>query len=402
MENDPTPMSFAPAFAMRRRFDHAPSLTIGLEEELILLDPARFQPVDAIEDVLARVGGDRRFKPELRCAQLELVTPPASTVADVARELAAARRILVDRLRGTVRVAAVGTHPSSTTVSALTPRRRYREIGRELRWLLRAGIPCSLHVHVAVDGADRAVAVFNALRSYLPEIAALAANSPYFEGRDTGLASTRLKLRDDGPRSGIPPAFASWDAYAGFVAWGARGGVIPDASFHWWDLRLNGSHGTIEIRAADVQTRIDDAAGVAAVCQALIASLVDRYDAGDPLPVHETHRIAENRWRALRDGLDGELVDLVDGTPRATRDRLRELVGELEPYAAALGCERELGQASVLVDANGAVRQRAIAAAVGVDGLAELLAVETEAFVPGDRPVRLPPEPARAAGAGLA
>ena len=389
MEHDRVPMSFAPAFAMRRRFDHAPSLTVGLEEELLLLDPVRFQPVDAVEDVLARVAGDSRFKPELRCAQLELVTPPASTVADVARELAAARRILVERLRGTVRVAAVGTHPTSTTVSALTARRRSREIGRELRWLLRAGIPCSLHVHVAVDGADRAVAVFDALRSYVPELAALAANSPYFEGRDTGLASTRLKLRDDGPRSGIPPAFGSWDAYADFVAWGARGGVVPDPSFHWWDLRLNGAQGTIELRAADAQTRLDDAAGIAAVCQALVASLVDRYDAGDALPVHETHRIAENRWRALRDGLDGELVDLVDGTPRPTRERLRELVGELEPYAAALGCERELGAAALLVTANGAVRQRAVAAAVGVGGLAELLAEETEAFVPGELPVRL-------------
>ena len=396
-------VSFAPAFAMRRRFEHAQPLTVGVEEELLLLDPVTFLPVDAAEDVLARLDGDSRFKPELRCAQLELVTPSASTVADVARELAAARRILADRLRGSIRVAAVGTHPTATTVSALTPRRRYREIGLELRWLLRAGLPCSLHVHVAVDGADRAIAIYNALRSYLPEIAALGANSPYFEGRDTGLASTRLKLRDDGPRSGIPPAFASWQAYSDFVAWGARGGVIPDPSFHWWDLRLNGMQGTLEIRAADAQTRIDDAAGIAAVCQTLVASLVDRHDAGDVLPVHETHRIAENRWRALRDGLDGDLVDLDDGRARPARDVLRNLVGELEPYAAALGCERELAHAAVLAGANGAVRQRAIVAAVGVDGLAELLAEETEAFVPTEPPVRLHevPEPARAAGGRL-
>lgn len=387
-------------FATHRRFDHAPSLTVGVEEEVILLDPERFLPTDAVEDVLAWLNGDPRFKPELRCAQLELVTPPASTVADVVRELAAARRILAERLRGRIRFAALGTHPSSTTISAVTPTRRFREIGEELRWLARTALPSGLHVHVAVDGAERALAVYNAFRSYLPEIAALAANSPFYEGRDTGMASTRLKLREDHPRSGIPPSFGSWRTYTDFVAWGARGAVIRDPSYHWWDLRLNASYGTVEIRVADSQTRVDDAAGIAAFCQSLAASLVDRYDAGDRLPVHDTHRIAENRWRAVRDGIAGELVDLDTGRPFATRERLRDLVGELEPYAVSLGCERELGHALGLVTANGAVRQRAIAAAVGVDRLAGWLSDETELSTASAGPMLLPvaTEPARAAG----
>ena len=387
-------------FAAQRRFDHAPALTVGVEEEVILLDPETLLPTDAVTDVLAWTDGDPRFKPELRCAQLELVTPPASTVADVARELAAARRILAERLRGRIRFAALGTHPSSTTMSAVTPTRRFREIGEELRWLARAALPSGLHVHVAVDGAERALAVYNAFRSYLPEIAALAANSPFYEGRDTGLASTRLKLREDHPRSGIPPAFDSWKAYTDFVAWGARGAVIRDPSYHWWDLRLNASYGTVEIRVADSQTRVDDAAAIAALCQSLAASLAIRYDAGDRLPVHDTHRIAENRWRAVRDGLGGELVDLDTGTPFATRERLRNLVGELEPYAVTLGCERELGHARGLVTANGAVRQRAIAAAVGVDRLAGWLSDETELSTASPAPMLHPvaTEPARAAG----
>ncbi len=387
-------------FAVQRRFDHAPALTVGIEEEVILLDPVTFLPTDAVEEVLAWLDGDPRFKPELRCAQLELVTPPASTVADVVRELAAARRILAERLRGRIRFAALGTHPSSTTISAVMPTRRFREIGEELRWLARAALPCGLHVHVAVDGAERALAVYNAFRSYLPEIAALAANSPFYEGRDTGLASVRLKLREDHPRSGIPPAFDSWKSYTDFVAWGARGAVIRDPSYHWWDLRLNASYGTVEIRVADSQTRVDDAAAVAAFCQSLAASLAERYDAGDRLPVHDTHRIAENRWRAVRDGLGGELVDLDSGAPFATRERLRNLVGELEPYAVTLGCERELGHALGLVTANGAVRQRAIAAAVGVDRLAGWLSDETELSTASPAPMLHPvaTEPARAAG----
>jgi len=387
-------------FAVQRRFDHAPALTVGVEEEVILLDPETFLPADAVEAVLAWLDGDPRFKPELRCAQLELVTPPASTVADVVRELAAARRILAERLRGRIRFAALGTHPSSTTISAVTPTRRFREIGEELRWLARAALPCGLHVHVAVDGAERALAVYNAFRSYLPEIAALAANSPFYEGRDTGMASTRLKLREDHPRSGIPPSFDSWKAYTEFVVWGARGAVIRDPSYHWWDLRLNASYGTVEIRVADSQTRVDDAAAIAALCQSLAAALAERYDAGERLPVHDTHRIAENRWRAVRDGLGGELADLDTGAPFAVRERLRDLVGELEPYAASLGCERELGHALGLVTANGAVRQRAIAAAVGVDRLAGWLSDETELSTASAGPMLLPvaTEPARAAG----
>lgn len=399
-DHDPFSSRSTAVFAMGRRFQHAPALTVGVEEEVILLDPERFLPTDSVEDVLSRVSGDPRFKAELRCAQLELVTPPASTVADVARELAAARRILVEQLRGEIRFAALGTHPSSTSISAVTPTRRFREIGEELRWLARAALPSGLHVHVAVDGAERALAVYNAFRSYLPEIAALAANSPFYEGRDTGLASARLKLREDHPRSGIPPAFDSWRSYTDFVAWGARGGVVRDPSYHWWDLRLNAAYGTVEVRAADSQTRIDHAAGIVALCQSLAASLVDRHDAGDRLPVHDTHRISENRWRALRDGTAGELVDLDSGSPVATRERLRDLICELEPYAVSLGCEHELGHALELVTVNGAVRQRAIGAAVGVDRLAGWISDETEMSTASPAPMLLPvaTEPARAAG----
>jgi carboxylate-amine ligase len=158
--------------------------------------------------------------------------------------------------------------------------------------------------------------------------------------------------------------------------------VFRDPSYLWWDLRLNPLHRTIELRIADAQTRIDDTAAIAALCQALVGSLVDRYDAGERLPVHDTERIAENRWRAMRDGLGGELVDLDSGLPTATRERLRCLVGELAPYAVANGCERELRYPDALAVANGAMRQRAIASFAGVAQLAEWLSDETEASVP--------------------
>ncbi len=183
-------------------------------------------------------------------------------------------------------------------------------------------LTCGLHVHVAVGGAERALAVYNALRSYLPEIIALAANAPIFRGEDSGLATVRPKLNQVWPRAGVPPAFASWRDVAAFTRWAREGGAMPDESHQWWDLRLRPRYGTIEIRAADVQTRLEDSATVAALVQSLVYDLASRYDAGEPLPVDPGERIIENAWLATRDGVNGWLIDLATGarveTGRAT------------------------------------------------------------------------------------
>ena len=153
-------------------------------------------------------------------------------------------------------------------------------------------LTCGLHIHVAVAGGDRALAVHNALRSYLPELAALSANSPYRGGRHTGIASTRLQLNRSLVRHGVPPVFESWDAYAAFVEWGFTGGSIPDPSYHWWDLRLHPGFGTIEIRVCDTQTEIADTVALVALAQALVAWLEARYDAG---PAYES-AYCRKRW----------------------------------------------------------------------------------------------------------
>ncbi len=238
------------------------------------------------------------------------------------------------------------------------------------------------------QGPARALAVYNSARSFLPEIAALAANSPFLGGRDSGLASARLKLNEAFPRAGVPPAFANWNDYGDFVSWGTSGGLFPDQSYFWWDLRLHPQHGTLEFRAADAQTRIEEAGAVAAVCQALVAALTARYDAGEDLPVHDAHRIGENRWRALRDGLDGELVDLETGVPVSTRERVGSLLALVEPFAEALGSRNELLAAWTLLAENGAGRQRRIAAEFGLDEVVRRLADDTEPAGEGNRWLR--------------
>jgi glutamate---cysteine ligase / carboxylate-amine ligase len=365
------------ASAYERGYAQSDVLTIGIEEELILVDPESLEPIEAIELVLG-AAPDPRVTAEFRAAQVELVTSAGVTVAELRAELAAARGRMIDALAGRVRLMGAGTHPSSTGPAQITDRPRYRQIAAELPWVLRRGLPSGLHVHVGLGDADEALAVYNAARAYLPELAALSANSPFFEGSDAQLASTRLKLVEDHPRSGIPPAFASWRELAAFVSWGSEGGHFSDVTYLWWDLRLRPDLGTIEFRIADSQYSLDHTAAVAAVIQSLVSALRLRVRSGERLPTYATHVLNENRWRAVRDGLDGELADLATGERAPARARIAALLLELEPYADELGCSDELELAWPMLVRNGARRQRAIASTRGLDGLLAWLVTETE------------------------
>ncbi len=362
---------------VRSAFDRETTLTVGLEEELMLLDPGSYALAPAIDRALALTGGDRRFARELRQSQVEIMTPVAGNATAAGLNLARGRLDLAEALAGELLIAAAGVHPCCDEPGGLAEGDRYEKIAREYSWPLRGTIPCGLHVHVAVPGADRALAVFNASRSYLPEIAALAANSPFLDGVDTGLASARATLNDALHRARIPPHFASWDDLAKFVTWGSRGGLFPDATHLWWSLRPHLRFGTLELRVADAQTRVEDALAVAAVFQALVASLILRHDGGELLPVHDEHRIAENTWRATRYGVRGWMVDLDSGEPQTARDRIVRMLDEIEPCADALGSSMGLLTARALVADNGAERQRYVEAADGVEGLVRWIATET-------------------------
>jgi carboxylate-amine ligase len=331
-----------------------------------------------IDDVLPLLDGDECFAKELRAAQIELVTPVCVTAADACRALVHARRRLIERLDGRYRLLACGTHPFSARHGEITGADRYQAIADEYVWAAARSLVCGLHVHVAVPGADRALAVYNALRSYLPELAALSANSAFVDGIDTGMASVRPKFNDIYPRSGIPPLFNTWEELVEFVDWGRNGGLFPDSSHFWWEMRPHPVHGTIEIRVADTQTRVDDSTAIVAVIQALVAMLTDRFDAGAPLPRHRTFWITENAWRAHRYGVRGWLVDLDDGRRVPTRERIAHLLDELRPYAAQFDAEGQLDAARTLLAGNGSDRQRYVHAREGLVGLTRWLVDSTE------------------------
>jgi carboxylate-amine ligase len=340
---------------VRDAFEQPSPVTVGLEEELMLLDGETLDLAPRALEVIEALGGDPRFKLEMPAAQLEIVTAPHASVAEAIRELAEARRVLAAAVSGRFRVAGAGAHPFAPGHGPLNPAPRYAAIGAEYASVARRQLVFGLHVHVAIRGADRALAVYNALRSHLPDLAALAANAPFYEGHDSGLASVRSRVSGLLPRQGVPPALASFEAYAEALRWGG----FDDPRRWWWELRLHPMFGTVEVRVPDTQTTVAETAGVAEVAHALVTQLAARHDAGEALPVAESWRIDENRWSACRHGLRGRMRDLVSGEPRPTRERLSELLDEL-----GLPPARE----------NGAMRQREVAGERGLRGLVEWLA----------------------------
>lgn len=340
---------------LRSVFDLAAPPTVGLEEELMLLDPRTLDLVPRAVEVLDGLGQDPRFTLELPASQMEIVIGPAATVPEAIAALAQGRADLASSTAGEVRLAAAGLHPFAAVEGELNRSTRYDVTVAEHGAIARRQLVLALQVHVAIRGGDRALVVHNALRSFLPELAALAANAPFHGGRDTGLASGRPPVSGLLPRQGIPPVLPSWGAYAAALE------IVGDASRWWWELRPHPVHGTLELRVPDAQSTVADASAVAAVAHALTVWLAERHDAGERLPVDETWRIEENRWRACRYGVEGDLLDLRTGERRPARMRLHALLDDLEPVAERLGCVAELTRARGLVEVNGAMRQRAAA-----------------------------------------
>lgn len=328
-----------PASALRAAFDGVTPLTVGLEEEVVLLDPETLDLAPVAADVLRDLDG--RFKPELPAAQLELVTPPRATVAQAIDDLRDARRTLAAHAAGRVRPAALAVHPFAAASGALSRGERYEAIERRYGEVARRQLVCALQVHVAVGGAERTVAVHDALRSHLPLLAALAAAAPFYEGRDTGLASIRPSLGRLLPRQGVPPALGSLDEYAGALR------AVGDPALWWWEVRPHPVHGTLELRVPDVQPWLADGAAVAATAHALVAWLSDRYDGGDLPSPEPTWRIEERRWLAARHGSEGPL-----------EEELGRLLDALVPFADRVGAGAELAGARRLARRGAAARLR--------------------------------------------
>jgi carboxylate-amine ligase len=363
------------AAALRASFEGDGPMTVGMEEELMLLDADTLDLTPRAREVLDLLAGDARFKEELPAAQLEIVGPVAATVGEAAAALHAAR---ADLARVTaplgIRVAGGGIHPFAAGEGELNGGERYDAIAAEFGTIARRQLVFGLHVHVAVGGADRSLAVYNAVREHLPALAALGSASPFYEGRDTGLASVRPKVCDLLPRQGVPPAVPSWEALAEAFAWGRETDAFADPGQWWFEARLHPLHGTIEVRVPDTQSTVADSAALAALVHALVAHLAERHDAGEDLGAAASWKIGENRWSACRHGVEGRWIDVHTGAVRPMRDQLHALLDTLEPAAQRLGCAAELAGARDLIERPRAGMVRDVARDGGAHAVARWLA----------------------------
>lgn len=363
---------------LEHSFGSGPPFTIGVEEELFLVDPVTGRQVNSSAAVLERLGDtEGEVARELHACQVELITE----VCRSAPEAVAAIASLRGAVAGTgVGILASGTHPSAAEGEAeITDRDRYERI----RYLLGDAVadPISgLHVHIGMPDPATAIRVFNALRRDLPLLQALAANSPFRHARDTGLASAREVTLRAWPRSGTPRAMRDFEDFCAMTASLARAADVPDYTWFWWKLRPHPRLGTVEIRALDAQTRLADTACIVALAHCLARNAAEADAGPDPAP----EIVEEGIFRAARFGVEAEIPD-ASGRRRPVADLLDDALARARPWASELGCQAELGGVSELVSrGGGAGAQRAVHALSGIDAVTRELTRQTiDASSPG-------------------
>ena len=361
-----TGKSFAPGGSvLDHSFGAGDQYTLGVEEEYMLLDGESFDLVQHVDTVLSAAQNGEltdRIGPELMQSVVEISTPVCKSVADVDAELRKLRG-LVSGIAGErgMRVGSAGTHPFSLFErQRITARDRYRNLVDQLQYVARRELIFGLHIHVAVDDPEKAIKVTSALLLHLPDFLALSANSPFWRGEATGLASSRQMVFAAFPRSGPPPRFRDYADYAEVVGQLEKTGCIADYTHIWWDIRLHPRFGTIEVRVMDAVTRVEETVALTAYVQALVKHYAERFDSGAELPSFHRILISENKWLGARYGLEAPVMDLATGRRNRVpvAQLIRRTLRDIEPHARELGSERELeGIREILAKGNGADRQ---------------------------------------------
>jgi glutamate---cysteine ligase / carboxylate-amine ligase len=339
--------------------------SVGVEEELALVRAGSLELVAEAEPLLAGLEGEiaRRVKPGLFASVVELSTPICTTVAAAVAELAELRNRVGRRAAEQgLSIASVGTHPFSCyREQPLSGRLRSQLLAERLGWLACRQLVFGLHIQIGVSSAAKAVACVNGLRAWLPQLLSLSANSPFWQGCLTGLASTRAAIIAGLPRSGPPPYLNSFTDYQRLLEPAAAAGCLSDDSEIWWDIRPRPRLGTVEVRICDAQARLENVAALVALVQSLAAAISGAYECGTTPPRPPEFLLEENRLRALRDGLQARLV-AVDGGHKGEQpvaETITALVDDCLPAADALGCSQELSLvAGILARGNGADEQR--------------------------------------------
>jgi carboxylate-amine ligase len=336
-----------------------PAYTIGIEEEMMILDAETLELVNAIESLL-EPSPSGEIKPELMESVLEVSTDPCENTAQAGEQLRSLRRqVIQTAAEQNMAIGSAGTHPFAMWEDQrIVSRPRYRDLISALRFVARQELIFGMHVHVGVDDPEKAIYVANGMRVHVPVLLGLSANSPFWRADSTGLASTRIPIFRAFPRTGIPPSYKDWADYEKRIGFMTEAKVIEDYTYLWHDVRPHPNFGTVEIRVMDSQTHVEHTLGLAALVHGLVKELCEHFDAGGRLSCYPLEMLDENRWLAARHGLEGELVDLPHDTRVSTRGLARGLVDRMRDHCRDLGSENDLDAIEDLLErGNGAARQ---------------------------------------------
>ncbi len=342
--------------------------SFGIEEEYHLVDRSTrdlaVAPPGFLEDCQHRLGDC--VSPEFLATQIEIGTPVCTSFKSAREEIARLRSVVAE-VAGSYGLApiAAGTHPfADTTGLPTTDKERYRVLAEDLAGIGRRMAISGMHVHVGIDDRDLRIDLMNQARYFMPHLLVLSTSSPFWRGEDTGLKSYRLAIVDESPRTGLPGRLASWDEYQQTVNVLVKAGIIEDGTKIWWDLRPSARFPTLEMRITDVATRIDDAMAVAALYACIVRMLYRLRRANLSWRSYPVFLLEENRWRAQRYGVKGELFDFGKGCLVPFADLVEELAVLVAEDAQALDCEAEVAHCrTIAAQGTSADRQVAVLAA---------------------------------------
>jgi glutamate---cysteine ligase / carboxylate-amine ligase len=346
---------------LKHKFN-GPPFTVGVEEELMILDAEGLDLAQGIEAVLEAVPDELegQVKPELMQSVLEVATQPCPDVRTAGEQLRMLRtEVAAIGERLGYRIGASGTHPFARWEDqAIVDRERYEELVSELGYVARQELIFGTHVHVAIKGPNKAIYVADGIRRYIPTLLALSANSPMWRGEVTGMASARTPVFRAFPRVGVPPHYGSWEIYSRRVELMMESGAIDDYTYLWWDVRPHPKFGTVETRVFDQQTRLEHTVGLAALTAALAHRLSVLFDREEPMVEYPTELIDDNKVRAALRGMEGDLVDFERLKPVPAAELAGHLLEELRDHAEEVGCAAELeGLRPMIEGGTGARRQ---------------------------------------------
>lgn len=325
-----------------------PSLTIGVEEEYQIIDPATRELKAAITELMEDTGTqnvekgilkEHAIKPEMHQSMVELGTPVCDNVARLQDELIKQRQMIVKLAEDHgLAIVAAATHPfSHWSQQEITPFDRYKGVVQDMQILAQRLLIFGMHVHIGIEDRDFAIDCMNVIRYLLPHVLALSTSSPFWQGSNTGFKSYRSIVFEDFPRSGVPERFDSWGDFQRFIETLINTGCIPNGSKIWWDVRPHYSFPTIEFRVCDMVTRVDEAIALAALFQAMVAWLWELRRQNITFRVYRRDYIQENKFRAVQHGIDGKLIDFGKGVELPARTLVRELLRLVDDQIEELG-----------------------------------------------------------------